>query len=93
MRAEDGSVGTIIDGDNEVVAVAQEVSATDRITGAQARRANAALIVRAVNAHDDLVAALKHLTRIAMADGMRTTRPDVIEECLDALAKAEAHNA
>jgi hypothetical protein len=65
-------------------------SGTDgRIITRQEAEANAALIVRAVNAHDDLVAALRNL--ISMADFFMTDAPQrvAIEEAQAALAKAE----
>lgn len=59
----------------------------------EARKANAALIVRAVNAHDDLVAALRRISDIAQTILMRGDVAygvgQIIGQCEDALKKAE----
>jgi hypothetical protein len=65
------------------------------------RGADAALIVRAVNAHDDLVAALRHAQQLAWEVGCETdgdeytlladSRGDLWREITAALVKAEGH--
>lgn len=79
---------------NSMASVAECIDQNGNWTNEPRALANAALIVRAVNAHDELVAALKN-TRSALADvrlngaGARLLTLDI--EAIDAaLAKAEA---
>jgi hypothetical protein len=72
---------------NQDVCVVAKTYNQGRATGRE--DANAAFIVRACNAHNDLVAALKNL--VAMADYFMTDAPQriAIEEAVAAIAQAE----
>lgn len=50
--------------------------------------ANADLVVRAVNSHDDLLAACKHAVHLLNSDG-KNSASSIVGVCLAAIAKGE----
>ncbi len=75
--------GSIVGGDWYVARIWADVKGSEKMA-----EANAGLIVRAVNSHDDLLAALKVL--LASASYSTEAMDDAEEQARAAIAKAEA---
>lgn len=83
-----GDTQTIIGPDGQCTAIAHGPQGEWGKVGAE-HRANAAFIVRAVNAHEELLAAARAVNQAFSRSPFTDAREDALQRLSDAIAKAE----